>query len=172
MGKKIGKGKGKATVLAPKGGGPLKRTPSFTFDPAAKDTAEGEQLYNIREIVAERVAISKCPCDSCARNKGKQVSQWRVNWEGFASENDTWEPLSHLAGSEATIADFTREKIAQNAAHMKKQKEKRAKKLKEDEEKKRAATLAMVSNLLWCAILSLLPATPFSESRFCPFPLS
>ena len=99
MGKKIGKGKGKATVLAPKGGGPLKRTPSFTFDPAAKDTAEGEQLYNIREIVAERVAISKCPCDSCARNKGKQVSQWRVNWEGFASENDTWEPLSHLAGS-------------------------------------------------------------------------
>ena len=62
---------------------------AFTFDPAAKDSKEGEQLYNLSEIVAERVAISKCPCDSCARDKGKQVSQWRVNWEGFASEHDS-----------------------------------------------------------------------------------
>ena len=94
----------------PKGKGPIKRTPTSAFDPAAKD----DDVYQCERIVAQRLA--------------KGVTQYQVKWAGYESKDNTWEPIENLAGCEAFIAEFMeREKtrVAQlEAAAVAKRKEK------------------------------------------------
>ena len=49
-----------------------------------------QDLYNIQDIIAER--------------QEKGVSKYLVRWKGFGPEDDTWEPIEHLAGAEDYIA--------------------------------------------------------------------
>lgn len=90
--------KAKAAPTAPKAQGTTtKRTPSGTFDPAA-----GKETYEPEEIVGQRLA--------------KGVTQYQVKWVGWATKDNTWEPIEHLAGCEDMIAEFKekeRTRIAQ-----------------------------------------------------------
>jgi hypothetical protein len=72
----------------PKGKGPVKRTPTSAFDPAAKD----DDIYQCERIVAQRLA--------------KGVTQHNVKWAGYGDKDNTWEPIENLAGCEEFIADF------------------------------------------------------------------
>ena len=71
-----------------KGKGPIKRTPTSAFDPAAKD----DDVYQCEKIVGE-----------CLQ---KGVTKYRVKWAGYDDKDNTWEPIENLAGCEEFIADF------------------------------------------------------------------
>ena len=63
------------------------RTPLHACDKAAN-----QDLY---DIIAER-----------------QENKYLVRWKGFGPEDDTWEPIEHLAGAEDYIARFVEEIVA------------------------------------------------------------
>ncbi|XP_006458055.1 hypothetical protein AGABI2DRAFT_115074 [Agaricus bisporus var. bisporus H97] len=60
-----------------------------------------EEEYEIESILEARVEN--------ARHKGRKPKllwKFRVRWKGYSREDDTWEPLENLAGSEETLAHF------------------------------------------------------------------
>ena len=67
--------------------GGIQRTPLHACDKAAN-----EDLY---DIIPER--------------QEKGVPKYLVRWKGFGPEDDTWEPIEHLAGAEDYIARFVEE---------------------------------------------------------------
>ena len=80
--------KAKAAPTAPKAQGTTtKRTPSGTFDPAA-----GKDTYEPEAIVGQRLS--------------KGVTQYQVKWVGWATKDNTYEPIENLAGCEDMIAEF------------------------------------------------------------------
>ena len=62
-------------------GATTKRTPTSAFEPAA-----GNDIYAPESVVASRLA--------------RGVTQYQVKWVGFATKDNTWEPIEHLAGCE------------------------------------------------------------------------
>ena len=77
-----------APAAAPKAqGATTKRTPTGAFDPAA-----GKDTYEPEAVVAQRLA--------------RGVTQYQVKWKGYATKDNTWEPIEHLAGCEDMIAEF------------------------------------------------------------------
>ena len=70
--------------------GGIQRTPLHACDKAAN-----QDLY---DIFAER--------------QEKAVPKYLVRWKGFGTEDDTWEPIEHLAGAEDYIARFVEEILA------------------------------------------------------------
>ena len=53
--------------------------------------------YNIQDIIVER--------------QEKGVPKYLLRWKGFGPEDDTWEPVEHLAGAEDYIARFVEESV-------------------------------------------------------------
>jgi hypothetical protein len=45
----------------------------------------------------------------CDRRTRAGVAQYKVRWKGYASEDDTWEPLENLSGAAAMVARFDQE---------------------------------------------------------------
>ena len=88
--------------------GGIQRTPLHAYDKAAN-----QDLYNVQDIIAER--------------QEKGVPKYLVRWEGFGPEDDTWEPIEHLAGAEDYIARFVEER---NAAAKRSEEEHAAKRAK------------------------------------------
>ena len=70
--------------------GGIQRTPLHACDKSAN-----QDLY---DIIAER--------------QEKGVFKYLVRWKGFGPEDDTWEPIEHLAGAEDYIARFVEEIVA------------------------------------------------------------
>ena len=70
--------------------GGIQRTPLHACDKSAN-----QDLY---DIIAER--------------QEKGVPKYLVRWKGFGPEDDTWEPIEHLAGAEDYIARFVEEIVA------------------------------------------------------------
>ena len=91
--------------------GGIQRTPLHAYDKAAN-----QDLYNVQDIIAER--------------QEKGVPKYLVRWEGFGPEDDTWEPIEHLAGAEEYIARFVEER---NAAAKRSEEEHAAKRAKRHE---------------------------------------
>ncbi|KAL5486756.1 hypothetical protein EMCRGX_G019277 [Ephydatia muelleri] len=91
--------------------GGIQRTPLHAYDKAAN-----QDLYNVQDIIAER--------------QEKGVPKYLVRWEGFEPEDDTWEPIEHLAGAEDYIARFVEER---NAAAKRSEEEHAAKRAKRRE---------------------------------------
>jgi hypothetical protein len=91
--------------------GGIQRTPLHAYDKAAN-----QDLYNVQDIIAER--------------QEKGVPKYLVRWEGFGPEDDTWEPIEHLAGAEEYIARFVEER---NAAAKRSEEEHAAKRAKRRE---------------------------------------
>ncbi|KAL5505608.1 hypothetical protein EMCRGX_G007072 [Ephydatia muelleri] len=91
--------------------GGIQRTPLHAYDKAAN-----QDLYNVQDIIAER--------------QEKGVPKYLVRWEGFGPEDDTWEPMEHLAGAEEYIARFVEER---NAAAKRSEEEHAAKRAKRRE---------------------------------------
>ena len=80
--------KAKAAPAAPKAQGTTtKRTPTSAFDPAA-----GNATYEPEQIVGKR--------------QEKGVTKFQVKWVGWATKDNTWEPIENLAGCEDMIAQF------------------------------------------------------------------
>ena len=50
--------------------------------------------------------------DIIAERQEKGVPKYLVHWKGFGPEDDTWEPIEHLAGAEDYIARFVEEIVA------------------------------------------------------------
>ena len=72
--------------------GGIQRTPLHPYHKAAN-----QDLYNIQDIIAERPE--------------KGVPKYLLRWKGFGPEDDTWEPVEHLAGAEDYIARFVEESV-------------------------------------------------------------
>ena len=47
-----------------------------------------------------------CVCDKRTR---AGVAQYKVRWKGYASEDDTWEPVENLSGASGMVAQFDKE---------------------------------------------------------------
>ena len=50
--------------------------------------------------------------DIIAERQEKGMPKYLVRWKGFGPEDDTWEPIEHLAGAKDYIARFVEEIVA------------------------------------------------------------
>ncbi|KAK3253564.1 hypothetical protein CYMTET_37187 [Cymbomonas tetramitiformis] len=80
--------------LRAEGKGSTKRTKKSHFDPVNGE----EEYFVVRSIKSERASYGE--------------TQWLVGWDGFATDDDTWEPIEHLAGYEAEISAYRAEEQA------------------------------------------------------------
>ena len=113
--------------LPAQGTGGRKRTPTSAFDPAA-----GKDIYEPERIVGER-----------QRNVGggKTETQYEVKWVGWDAKQNTYEPLTHLAGCEDMIAEYKQQKRQRDTELEATEREKKRQKQEEaEEERKRKAT--------------------------------
>ena len=85
-------------------GARIKRTRKHLADPAA-----GKEEYFVQDIIADR------------HENG--VRQWLVRWKGFGENDDTWEPITNLAGCEDYIARFNEEREQASREAMEKHQE-------------------------------------------------
>ena len=63
---------------------------------AADDGADDEPEYNVERVVGKRTR----------KVKGKEVTEYEVKWEGYASSENTWEPVAHLEGCMSFVKAF------------------------------------------------------------------
>ena len=50
--------------------------------------------------------------DIIAERQEKGVPKYLMRWKGFGPDDNTWEPIEHLAGAEDYIARFVEEIVA------------------------------------------------------------
>jgi len=62
------------------------------------DKAKGQDVYNVAAILDERQQRSVV--------SGVFEDHWKIRWDGYGQEEDTWEPACNLAGLESDIAKF------------------------------------------------------------------
>ena len=75
--------------LPAEGKGSTKRTPQSAYDPA-----KGQETYQPEKVVATR---------SKNIGNGQSITQYCVKWAGYDANQNTWDPIQHLAGCEDLI---------------------------------------------------------------------
>ena len=107
MGKKKS---GFAPLMAAEGTGPHKRTPKHIGD-----KGRGAGTYNVEAIVGE----------AHQNRAGTRTQVWLVRWAGYDASDDTWEPITNLAGCEDLIGAYRKKRDEENAAALAKDEERR-----------------------------------------------
>ena len=129
-------GRKKTTLAAPppskplqaQGSGRNKRTPMSAFDPAA-----GADIYEPERVVGERQKNL---------GGGKTETQYEVKWKGYDPKQNTYEPISNLAGCEDMIAEYKQRKQQQDAEREAEVRELKRRKQDEAEQARQAAAAA------------------------------
>lgn len=75
----------------------------FDFTEQKRSGSEGpEEEEEVVEWFVEKIYAKRI-------SKESRKPEYRVKWKDWASEHDTWEPLSHLGGSKALVVDFEKQ---------------------------------------------------------------
>ena len=69
---------------------------------AANQAALDNDLYEVEHIVAKRMVRGDV--------------QYLIHWKGYDAKDDSWEPLSNLAGMEQDVSAFEMKQLQENEA--------------------------------------------------------
>ncbi len=80
--------------------------PRIDPGPPPVQVLDGEPLYKVESIMDHRMVTRRVKKTARGRKKHTKVIEYRVRWQGYGAEEDTWEPRENLLSCSELIKEY------------------------------------------------------------------